>query len=185
MRWKFLDGARTPAELLGRGIAVVAAEQYACRLVVPSSQRFGAKRWPSHKDDAAKALARLAGPHLPATLKQLEKAIAKAHADMHDAQEGTQQRGPIAADPLESTRDVSAAMRDLLTADLLNELSTRQLSQRPAWASLAQAIGVAGLHARRSTDARRDARTAPACSPTARSVRKSSANAWAAARTSA
>jgi len=26
-------------------------------------------RWPSHKDHARKALAKLAGPHLPATLK--------------------------------------------------------------------------------------------------------------------
>jgi hypothetical protein len=51
---------------------VIAAEQHACRLVVPSSQQFGAKRWPSHKDHAAKALQKLAGPHLPATLKQLE-----------------------------------------------------------------------------------------------------------------
>ena len=40
-------------------------------------------RWPSHKDHARKALAKLAGPHLPATLKQLEKAVAKAHAE-HD-----------------------------------------------------------------------------------------------------
>jgi hypothetical protein len=85
--WRFLDGARTPAELYGRGLVVVAAEQYACRLVVPSSQRFGPKRWPSHNDHAAKALAKLAGPHLPTTLKQLEKAIATAHAELRDAQQ--------------------------------------------------------------------------------------------------
>jgi hypothetical protein len=40
-------------------------------------------RWPSHKDHARKALAKLAAPHLPATLKRLEKAVAKAHAE-HD-----------------------------------------------------------------------------------------------------
>jgi len=85
--WKFIDGAKTAGELYGRALVVIAAEQHACRLVVPSSQRFGAKRWPSHKDHAAKALAKLAGPHLPATLKQLEKAIAKAGADLHEAQE--------------------------------------------------------------------------------------------------
>jgi hypothetical protein len=66
---------------------VIAAERHACRLVVPSSQQFGAKRWPSHRDHAAKALTKLAGPHLPATLKQLEKAIAKAGAELHDSQE--------------------------------------------------------------------------------------------------
>jgi len=85
--WRFIDGAKTAGELYGRALVVIAAEQYACRLVVPSSQRFGAKRWPSHKDHAAKALQKLAGPHLPATLKQLEKAITKAHAELHDAQE--------------------------------------------------------------------------------------------------
>jgi hypothetical protein len=65
---------------------VIAAEQHACRLVVPSSRQFGAKRWPSHKDHAAKALQKLVGPRLPATLKQLEKAIAKAGAELHEAQ---------------------------------------------------------------------------------------------------
>jgi hypothetical protein len=65
---------------------VIAAEQHACRLVVPSSQQFGAKRWPSHKDHAAKALQKLAGPHLPATLKQLEKAIGKAGVELREAE---------------------------------------------------------------------------------------------------
>ncbi len=85
--WKFIDGAKTAGELYGRALVVIAAEQHACRLVVPSSQQFAAKRWPSHKDHAAKALAKLAGPHLPATLKQLEKAIAKAGTELHEAQE--------------------------------------------------------------------------------------------------
>jgi hypothetical protein len=84
--WKFIDGAKTAGELYGRALVVIAAEQHACRLVVPSGQQFGAKRWPSHKDHAAKALQKLAGPHLPATLKQLEKAIAKAGAELHEAQ---------------------------------------------------------------------------------------------------
>jgi hypothetical protein len=69
--------------LFGRALVVIAAEQYASRLVVPSSQQHPPMRWPSHKDHARKALAKLAGPHLPATLKQLEKAVAKAHAE-HD-----------------------------------------------------------------------------------------------------
>jgi hypothetical protein len=84
--WKFIDGAKTAGELYGRALVVIAAEQHACRLVVPSSQQFGAKRWPSHRDHAAKALQKLTGPHLPSTLKQLEKAIAKAGAELHEAQ---------------------------------------------------------------------------------------------------
>jgi hypothetical protein len=84
--WKFLDGARSAGDLYGRAIVVLAAEQYACRLVLPSTQQVTAHRWPSHKDHAGKALAKLAGPHLPATLKQLEKAITNAHSTYEHAQ---------------------------------------------------------------------------------------------------
>ena len=62
---------------------ILAAEQYASRLVVPSSQQHPPMRWGSHKDQARKALTKLAGPHPPASLKQLEKAVGKAKAD-HD-----------------------------------------------------------------------------------------------------
>jgi ParB/RepB/Spo0J family partition protein len=79
--WKFIDGAKTAGELYGRALVVIAAEQYASRLVVASSQQHPPKRWPSHKGHAVKALAKLAGPHLPASLKLLEKAVAKAKAD--------------------------------------------------------------------------------------------------------
>ena len=86
--WKFIDGAKTAGELYGRALVVIAAEQYASRLVVPSSQQHSPMRWPSHKDHARKALAKLAGPHLPATLKQVEKAVAKAHAEHEKATSG-------------------------------------------------------------------------------------------------
>jgi ParB/RepB/Spo0J family partition protein len=82
--WKFIDGARNAGELYGRALVVIAAEQYASRLVVPSSQQHPPMRWSSHKDHARKALVKLAGPHLPATLKQVEKAVAKAHSE-HEA----------------------------------------------------------------------------------------------------
>ena len=86
--WKFIDGAKTAGELYGRALVVIAAEQYASRLVVPQSQQHSPMRWPSHKDHARKALAKLAGPHLPATLKQVEKAVAKAHAEHEKATSG-------------------------------------------------------------------------------------------------
>ena len=83
--WKFIDGAKTAGELYGRALVVIAAEQYASRLVVPTSQRTHPTRWASHKDLAAKALRKLAGPHLPASLKQLEQAIARAHREYDTA----------------------------------------------------------------------------------------------------
>lgn len=78
--WRFVDGAKSPGELYGRALVVIAAEQYAARLVVPSSQRTPALRWSSHKDIAAKALRKLTAPHVPASLTKLEQAVKRAHA---------------------------------------------------------------------------------------------------------
>ena len=78
--WTFIDGAKSAGELYGRALVVIAAEQYATRLVVPSSQRMPATRWSSHKDIAAKALRKLAGPHVPTTLTRLELTVKRAHA---------------------------------------------------------------------------------------------------------
>jgi ParB/RepB/Spo0J family partition protein len=79
--WRWIDGARTAEELYGRALMVIAAEQYAARLVVPQSQRRSPTRWASHKDLAAKALGKLARPHLPASLKQVERAVARAQRE--------------------------------------------------------------------------------------------------------
>jgi hypothetical protein len=73
--WRYIDAAKTAGELYGRALVVIAAQQHASRLVVPASQRARPISYPSHRDRAEKALAKLAGPHLPATLKQLKKAI--------------------------------------------------------------------------------------------------------------
>ena len=93
--WKYVDGAKTAGELYGRALVVIAAEQYASRLVVPQSQRTPAIRWSSHKDLAAKALAKLATPHLPASLRQLEAAVKRAHEERDRATE----RARAAAQP--------------------------------------------------------------------------------------
>jgi ParB/RepB/Spo0J family partition protein len=84
--WRFLDGATCAGELYGRALVMIAAEQYASRLVVPSGQRMPATRWNSHKDIAAKALKKLAGPHIPATLSSLERAVKRAHTAYEKAE---------------------------------------------------------------------------------------------------
>jgi hypothetical protein len=91
--WKFVDGARSAGELYGRGLVVIAAEQYASRLVVPASQRSHPTRWSSHKDHAAKALRKLAGPHLPASLAELERAVKRAHRDCETAERAVFEAG--------------------------------------------------------------------------------------------
>jgi hypothetical protein len=109
-----LDAASSPQDLFGRGLVVIAAEQYASRLVVPLSQQHTPMRWPSHKDHARKALAKLAGPHLPATLKALEKAIAKANAETEDPRRAATRRPDAGeeAQPVETERDTAADGED-------------------------------------------------------------------------
>ena len=99
---------------------MIAAEQYASRLVVPQSQQHSAMRWPSHKDHARKALAKLAGPHLPATLKQVEKAVAKAHSEHEKAPSGrtttSRAAGGDGEQPVAEPADADA-LDDELVAD--------------------------------------------------------------------
>jgi hypothetical protein len=94
---------------------VIAAEQHATRLVVPSSQRMPATRWTSLKDIAAKALKKLAGPHVPASLSKLEQAVKRAHAayDKAEAQVRELQRAERQPEP-----ETDDGMGDELDEDL-------------------------------------------------------------------
>jgi hypothetical protein len=85
--WRFLEGAKTAGELYGRALVVIAAEQYANRLVLPASQRGPRSPWSSRKDIAAKALKKLAGRHLPASLSAVERAVKRAHATYDEAEQ--------------------------------------------------------------------------------------------------
>jgi hypothetical protein len=102
--WKFIDGAKTAGELYGRALVVIAAEQHASRLVVPASQRMSATRWSSHKDLATKALRRLVGPHVPASLTKLEQAVKRAHSAYEKA-ETTQREAQRANAPTDVAVD--------------------------------------------------------------------------------
>jgi ParB/RepB/Spo0J family partition protein len=108
--WKFIDGAKTPGELYGRALVVIAAEQHATRLVVPSSQRMPATRWSSHKDIATKALKKLAGPHVPTSLTKLEQAVKRAHSAYDKAETAAREqhrseREAVETQPAESSVD--------------------------------------------------------------------------------
>lgn len=83
--WKYIGGAKTAAELYGRALVVIAAEQHANRLVLNGSQRGTPTTWTSHKDTAAKALRRLCRPVIPGSMTQLERAVERAHAEYDQA----------------------------------------------------------------------------------------------------
>jgi hypothetical protein len=104
--WKFLDGAKTAGELYGRALAVITAERSAAsRMVLPAAQRQHPQHYGSRQDVAEKALAKLAGPHIPASMKQLTKAIDAAHTALHRAEDGARngRDGAVAADEMDPT----------------------------------------------------------------------------------
>jgi hypothetical protein len=112
--WRYVNGARTAGELYGRALVVIAAEQYACRLVVPGSQQGPPIRYGSHADRAHKALAKLASPHLPASLKQLQKAIDRVEAEHQAACAATRRISvqTTGADPDDAEPDPDDAIGD-------------------------------------------------------------------------
>jgi ParB/RepB/Spo0J family partition protein len=127
--WKFVDAAKTPGELYGRALVVIAAEQHAARLMLPTSQRSQPTRWGSHKDLAAKALRKLAGPHVPASLSKLEQAVkraqsahAKAERAHHEAQRAARENTAAAAPPVSESEEP-------LGEDVVDELTDTDTEQ--------------------------------------------------------
>ena len=127
-----------------------------------------ATRWSSHKDIAAKALRKLAGPHVPASLTKLEQAVKRAHA-AYDKAETAAARTPAhgrqpPAEPVdmattdEDARRGGVAARARARADPPPERGTPS-GGRAGGGRSARAPG-AGHATPRSTDDARRHRTA-------------------------
>ena len=148
--WKYVDGAKTAGELYGRALVVIAAEQYASRLVVPQSQRTPAIRWSSHKDLAAKALAKLAAPHLPGSLRQLEAAVKRAHEERDRATQRARRSAQRATRAEAAADDTAAAAAQEATdaepeTDVESRSTTSRRATRPS-SSRTRAGRAAGGH---------------------------------------
>jgi hypothetical protein len=72
-----------------------------------------ATRWSSHKDVAAKALKKLAAPHLPASLARLEQAVKRAHATYDKAEAGAREERRAEDQPAESDAEDGAVADEL------------------------------------------------------------------------
>ena len=96
-----------------------------------------ATRWSSHKNIAAKALKKLAGPHVQPSLTKLEQAVKRAHSAYDKAETAAREqdraeRQAVEAKPAESPVD-----------DGLDEDLTDAANARPT-ASRATACGTSG-----------------------------------------
>ena len=81
--WRFVDGAKTAGELYGRTLVVFAAQHYASQLALPTSQRRGSVLPASRKDVARKAFEKIVKPALPASHRELARAIEREARDYH------------------------------------------------------------------------------------------------------
>ena len=76
-----------------------------------------ATRWSSHKDIAAKALKKLAGPQLPASLTKLERAVKRAHREYDKAETAAREQHRTPRQAVE-TKPAENPVDDELDADL-------------------------------------------------------------------
>ena len=76
-----------------------------------------ATRWSSHKDIAAKALRKLAGPHVPVSLTKLERAVKRAHSAYDKAETAAREQHRAERQAVEAEPD-AAPVDDELDGDL-------------------------------------------------------------------
>jgi len=79
--------------------------------------RRGLVGWSSHKDHAAKALKKLAGPHLPGSLRQLETAVKRAHDDAVRAEREACDVQPAGSAAETESRETSGPTEDKVSPD--------------------------------------------------------------------
>jgi hypothetical protein len=85
---------------------VIAAEHYASQLVVPNGQRGWRESWGSHRGQAIKALEKLAGPHVPASLKAIDRAVKKADRDRDRDRAGVAAGHPAGDETVEADGEI-------------------------------------------------------------------------------
>ena len=127
--WQFVDGAKTAGELYGRTLVVFAAQHYASQLVLPASKRRTSVLPRSRKDTARKAFERVTKGVLPASHKDLERAIAaearsyeRGVAELDTRRRAAASQAPDAGDEPERDEDLQddvdeAQVDDELDAD--------------------------------------------------------------------
>jgi hypothetical protein len=76
-----------------------------------------ATSWSSHKDIAAKALRKLAGPHVPTSLTKLEQAVKRAHSAYDKAETAAREQQRVKRQAVE-TEPAETSVDDGLDADL-------------------------------------------------------------------
>ena len=64
-------------------------------------------RWSSHKDIAATALRKLAGPHVPTSLSKLERAVKRAHSAHDKTETAAREQHRAERQAVETTPDAS------------------------------------------------------------------------------
>ena len=128
--WKFVDGARTAGELYGRTLVVFACQHYANQLALPTSQRRGSVLPRSHRDTARKAFEKITKTALPASHRELAKAIEREAREYHDRIAALEQHARAAAAPADDGGDEQADIDPVDDVD--GELCDEDLEEQQA-----------------------------------------------------
>jgi ParB/RepB/Spo0J family partition protein len=122
--WRFVDGAKTAGELYGRTLVVFACQHYANQLALPNSQRRGSVLPRSHRDTARKAFEKVTKRALPASHRELARAIereARAYRDQIAALEQHARAAAAAADDVGEEPDIEQPVDDVDDGELGDE----------------------------------------------------------------
>jgi hypothetical protein len=122
--WRFVDGAKTAGELYGRTLVVFACQHYANQLALPNSQRRGSVLPRSHRDTARKAFEKVTKTALPASHRELARAIereAREYRDRIAALEQHARAAAAAADDAGEEPDIEQPVDDVDDGELGDE----------------------------------------------------------------
>ena len=157
--WRFVDGAKTAGELYGRALVVIAAEQYASRLVVPQSQRITTEQLGLAQGPCRQGAeeARRAAP--AGVAAQLETAVKRAHEDGARAERAAaegHEAGSTSTAEAERPAPAATPAEDEVAPEADVETPTTRTRGEPP-AELNRVPGARGLGRRRPGCARRSA----------------------------
>jgi len=113
--WKFIDGAKSAAELYGRALVAFAAQHYAHDLVLSRSLRRPSALPRSYNDTARKAFERLTKNALPGSYKQLQRALereARQYTKRQQELDVIARRSAAAGESQEAPADGEAAVEE-------------------------------------------------------------------------
>ena len=121
-------GRKTAGELYGRTLVVFACQHYAHQIALPTSQRRGSVLPSSHADTSRKAFEKVTKTALPASHRELARAIEREAREYRDRIAALEQRASAADDDDGGGEEPDVERGD----DIEGELEDQDLEEQQA-----------------------------------------------------